>query len=122
MAAVRGLAEIVLIVGDVDRSLQFYRDVLGLTVISPAAMKGPVFLQAGQPAPGAVPQQIVLVPRPPDAPAPSSRMARGVHHIGLEIGREDFEREQERLRELGYELRRGEHPFLPVQAFYLDDP
>ena len=35
MTASRGLAEIVLLVKDAERSLRFYRDVLGLTVISP---------------------------------------------------------------------------------------
>ena len=65
-SAVRGLAEIVLMVRDVPESLRFYQDVLGLEVISPSEMKGPRFLRAG-PAGSGVPAQIVLVPRPATA-------------------------------------------------------
>ena len=36
--AVRGLAEIVLMVKDVPAALHFYRDILGLETISPATM------------------------------------------------------------------------------------
>jgi catechol 2,3-dioxygenase len=121
MAAIRGLAEIVLMVDDVGQSVAFYRDVLGLTVISPD-LQGPVFLRVGERASG-VPQQIVLVPRPASAPdQPAERAFRGVHHIGLEVEQEAFEREWERLRALGFEVRTGMHPFLPVEAIYLDDP
>ena len=125
MTAIRGLAEIVLLVENVDRSLAFYRDELGLAVISPPDLKGPVFLQAGPQAgqqAGPVPQQIVLVPRPPNAPPAAQGLARNVHHIGLEIAREDYAAEEARLRALGHAIRHGEHPFLQVQAFYLDDP
>ena len=121
MAAIRGLAEIVLMVADVGRSIGFYRDILGLTVISPD-LQGPVFLRVGERA-GGVPQQIVLVPRPPGAPdQPGERAFRSVHHLGLEVAEGAFEREWERLRALGFEVRTGVHPFLPVEAIYLDDP
>lgn len=122
MPAVRGLAEIVLMVGSVEKSLAFYRDALGLTVISPPELKGPVFLRIGEPSSG-VPSQIVLAPRPQDAPSqPADRRHRSVHHIGIEIAPDSFETERQRLQGLGFVLRTGEHPFLPVQAIYLDDP
>ena len=121
MANIRGLAEIVLMVNDVERSVAFYRDALGLTVISPD-LQGPVFLRVGEHSSG-VPQQIVLVPRPAGAPDhPVERAFRGVHHIGLEVEEGAFEREWERLQSLGFEVRTGVHPFLPVEAIYLDDP
>jgi catechol 2,3-dioxygenase-like lactoylglutathione lyase family enzyme len=121
VTAIRGLAEVVLMVKEVDRSVEFYRDVLGLTVISPD-LQGPVFLQIGERSSG-VPQQIVLIPRPAGAPnLPAERAFRSVHHIGLEVEQEAFEREWERLRELGFEVRTGVHPFLPVEAIYVDDP
>ena len=72
--AIRGLAEIVLMVKDLETSLQFYRDVLGLETISPPAMQGVTFLRAGPPAAG-VPAQIVLVQRPPTAPDPAGTSA-----------------------------------------------
>jgi len=122
MTRLRGLVEVVLMVENLPKSLAFYRDVLGMTVISPPELKGPVFLQMGQPS-LRVPAQIVLVPRPADAPQqPSDRRFRSVHHIGIEIAPEDFDEERQRLQGLGFALRSGEHPFLSVQAMYLDDP
>jgi glyoxylase I family protein len=119
---IRGLAEVVLMVEDVERSLRFYRDVLGCKVISPAEMKAPVFLQVGDDRDG-VPMQIVLGRRPPDAPPlPADRRYRSVHHIGLEVDLADLETERQRLQGLGLEVRTGQHPFLPVEAIYVDDP
>ena len=106
---------------DLERSLAFYRDVLGLEVISPAGLAA-VFLRIGEPGPG-VPQQIVLVPRPPGAaPRSSSKTSRDLHHIGLEVPPEALAAERQRLADLGFAIRGGQHPFLPVEAFYLDDP
>jgi len=122
MSSVTGLAEVVLLVRDLDHSLGFYGDALGLALISPPGMTGRAFLRIGAPAEG-VPRQIVLVQRPADAPdQPGNRAHRGLHHIGLEITPEDFESEQARFATLGFDVRTGEHPFLQVQAFYIDDP
>ena len=92
MAMIRGIAEIVLSVHDLDASLRFYRETLGLTLVSEPEFL-PVFLRAGDPA-VTVPQLVVLVPLPagtstrctttspstasPSAPAstPSSPLAR----------------------------------------------
>jgi catechol 2,3-dioxygenase-like lactoylglutathione lyase family enzyme len=121
-SAVRGLAEVVLMVKDVPASLHFYKDVLGLETISPAGMQGPTFLRVGPAGPG-VPPQIVLAPRPATAPAlPDDRRQRSVHHIGLEIAASDLPVERTRLEGLGFEVRTGQHPFLPVEAIYVDDP
>ena len=119
MAAIRSLVEVVLVVEDVDRSLAFYRDVLGLEPFSPPGLPMK-FLRIGADRPG-IPQQIVLVPRhlASDQPLPRSRK---LHHIGLEIDPADYDSERARLTDLGYSLRSGEHPFMPVEAFYLDDP
>ena len=122
MPGIRGLTEIVIWVHSIEKSLHFYRDLLGLAVMSPPDFRGAVFLQAGPPG-ADVPQQIVLVPLPEGAPAFSSeRTQRPLHHIGIEIAPEDFEVESDRLQSLGFEVRFGEHPFLPVKGMYLDDP
>jgi len=119
MTSIRGLVEVVLVVEDIDRSMAFYRDTLGLEPISPPEL--PVkFLRIGPQRMG-VPQQIVLIPRHIAADQPLVR-TRALHHIGLEVAPEDYDREQQRLVELGFELRGGQHPFMPVDAFYLDDP
>ena len=117
VGAVKNLAEVVLVVDDVDRSIRFYRDVLGLEVFSPPRL-ATKFLRIGGAA-GGVPQQIVLVPR---AASAGGERVKVLHHIGLEVAQDDFESERQRLQAAGFELRTGQHPFLPVEAFYLDDP
>ena len=108
-----------LVVEDIDRSVAFYRDTLGLEPLSPPEL--PVkFLRIG-PDRGGVPQQVVLIPRSMAADQPLVR-TRALHHIGLEVAPEDYEGERRRLTGLGFELRGGKHPFMPVDAFYLDDP
>ncbi len=122
MPEIRGLAEVVIWVHNMEESLHFYRDLLGLTVMSPPDFRGAVFLQAGQSQAGA-PQQIVLVPLPQDAPAfPGERTQRPLHHIGIELAPEDFEAESDRLQSLGFEVRFGQHPFLALKGMYVDDP
>ena len=120
MTKIEGLAEVVLMVSNVERSLQFYRDVLGMHLISPD-LGGPVFLQVGEPRAG-VPHQIVLVPRPQGLEPFPERYKRNVHHIGLEVSAAALQEERERLTRLGHEVRTGEHPFLAVEAIYVDDP
>src|SRR5438067_5706495 len=119
MAAIRALVEVVLVVEDIDRSVAFYRDTLGLEPISPAELPAK-FLRIGPTANG-LPQQIVLIPRSMAAEQPLTR-TRALHHIGLEVAPEDYESERQRLGSLGLQIRSGEHPFMPVDAFYLDDP
>ena len=122
MAKIRGLTEVVISVHDMEKSLNFYRDVLGLTVMSPPDFRGAVFLLVSQET-DMVPQQLVLVPLPDGADAfPTERVRRPLHHLGIEVAQEDFEGECERLQGLGFDVRLGEHPFLPVKGMYLDDP
>lgn len=113
---IKGLAEIVLNVHDVEASLKFYQDVLGLEIIG---RPGPVFLRAGGPA-ISVPQMVVLVPLPPGAARFGS--PRPLHHLALELAPEDFDAEEQRLKELGYEIRYGQHPVIPSRTMYVDDP
>ena len=122
MAKIRGLTEVVISVHDMEKSLNFYRDILGLRVMSPPDFRGAVFLQVSE-QPDTVPQQLVLVPLPEGTDAfPIERVRRPLHHLGLEVAREDFESERERLQGLGFDVRFGEHPFLPLKGMYLDDP
>jgi catechol 2,3-dioxygenase-like lactoylglutathione lyase family enzyme len=113
---VKGLAEIVLNVRDVEASLRFYQEVLGLELIG---RPGPVFLRAGDPA-VQVPQMVVLVPLPPgtgDFVGP-----RTLHHLALELAPEDFDAEEARLKSRGYQIRYGQHPVIPSRTMYVDDP
>ena len=126
MAAFHSLAEVVLTVDDMDAALAFYRDLLGLPLFSPPDLPGR-FLQVGeQGGPGGasgVPQQIVLVPRPGGkSRAGTDRTERVLHHIGLEIDAADYDGIREKLEAAGHEIRGGSHPFMSVEAFYVDDP
>jgi catechol 2,3-dioxygenase-like lactoylglutathione lyase family enzyme len=86
-------------------------------VISPASAHA-AFLRIGPPRPG-IPQQIVLVPRAGGMPRATGRR---LHHIGLAVEPERYDSERARLAAAGFALRGGQHPFMPVDAFYLDDP
>ncbi|MGE3985709.1 MAG: VOC family protein [Dehalococcoidia bacterium] len=120
MIVANGLAEIVLMVGDVERSRRFYEETLGLKVISPD-LGGPVFLQVGEGS--GVPQQIVLIPRPVEAPTqPAERTSRAFHHLGIVVPAGSLQEARGQLEAQGFEVRTGEHPFLPVEAIYIDDP
>jgi catechol-2,3-dioxygenase len=119
MVAIRGISEIVLWAHDAPEMVRFYRDVLGLNVISPPERKNPIFLQAGEGHAG-VPQMIVVVQLPADALPFTS--PRTLHHLALEVGPADFDSEHQRLEGLGYKLRSGQHPVIPSRTMYLDDP
>jgi len=117
LSALKNLVEVVLVVDDMERALRFYVDGLGLELISPPKLPAK-FLRIGPAGPG-IPQQVVLVPR--STPATGTPI-KVLHHVGLEVAPEDFAAERQRLTEAGFVLRTGEHPFMPVEAFYLDDP
>jgi catechol 2,3-dioxygenase len=119
VTSVRGLAEVVLWVHDMPAALAFYRDALGLAVISPPERTTPVFLQAGADA-GGVPSLVVLVQLPAEA-GPFGQ-PRTLHHLALTIDAERFDAEHERLQGLGYEVRGGQHPVLSARTMYVTDP
>jgi len=120
MGKIVGLAEIVLSVQDLPKSLAFYRDVHGFEVISPPELPG-VFLRVGGPREG-VPHQVVLVPQRTNAPVDDQPVRRTLYHMGLEVATGALQAERERIEKLGIPTRSGVHPFLPVEAFYIDDP
>ena len=121
MTTVTGLTEVVIWVRDLERSLAFYRDTLGMPVLAGPDKRGALFLRIGPDADP--PQQLVLIPLPDDAEGPpAERTARALHHIGVQIPDADYDAERERLENLGFEVRTGQHPFLPLRGLYIDDP
>ena len=119
MSNIRGLAEVVLTVQNLPASLAFYRDVLGMQVISPAEFKGPVFLQAGG-GQKYITNTIVLAPAKPGTPPYAKPQA--LNHLGFEIDGESFDAEVARLQGLGLEVRFGKHPLFPSRTAYVTDP
>ena len=120
--AVAGLAEIVLWVRDMEAALNFYRDLFGLEVISPAELPNK-FLKAADDADG-VPEMIVLVPHPESAAAfPREKVQRVLHHMAFRVEVSAYETLQERFVVASVEVRAGVHPVLKgVRTFYVDDP
>jgi catechol 2,3-dioxygenase-like lactoylglutathione lyase family enzyme len=118
MASIRGIAEIVLLVHDRQASLRFYRDLLGLRLISPPELR-PAFLEVGRGQAG-VPQMIVLMPLPAEAPAFAA--PRTLHHLALEVAPQDFDSMHAYLQEHGCAPRTGKHPVIPSRTLYVDDP
>ncbi|HYN89916.1 MAG TPA: VOC family protein [Ardenticatenaceae bacterium] len=118
MSYIVGISEIVLWTADQQRALQFYRDLLGLQVISPPHLPN-VFLKAGEGNAG-IPQMIVLVPKPDDVKARPSGYQ--LHHLALEVPEEDFDAQHEALVAAGYQPRGGKHPVLASRTMYVDDP
>lgn len=118
MTHVVGIAEIVLWTADQQQSLAFYRDLLGMRVISPPELPN-VFLQAGEGNAG-IPQMIVLVPKPETIKAQPSGYQ--LHHLALELPAEQFDAQHAALVAAGYQPRDGKHPVLASRTMYVDDP
>jgi catechol 2,3-dioxygenase-like lactoylglutathione lyase family enzyme len=116
------LAEIVLWVRDMDRALAFYRDLFGLTLLSPPELPNK-FLRAG-PGEGPVPETIVLVPHPdPSGAFPREKPLRPLHHMAFNVSAARCADLEARCRAAGLEVREGIHPVLKgVRTFYVDDP
>jgi catechol-2,3-dioxygenase len=118
MSHIVGISEIVLWTADKEKSLQFYRDLLGLPVISPPELPN-VFLKAGEGQAG-IPQMIVLVPKPADIQAKPSGYQ--LHHLAFELPPAAFDAQYEALVTAGYQPRGGKHPVLASRTMYVDDP
>ena len=117
MKTVVGIAEIVLWTADQPRALEFYRDLLGLEVLSPAGLAN-VFLKVGEGNAG-IPQMIVLVPKPDEIKARPSGYQ--LHHLALELPDDQFEATRDALIAAGYAPRGGKHPVLASRTMYVDD-
>lgn len=118
MAHVVGIAEIVLWTADKERALAFYRDLLGLALISPPSLRN-AFLKVGEGTAG-VPAMVVLVPKGPDVLTQPSGYQ--LHHLALALPPEAFDAQHAALVAAGYTPRGGKHPVLASRTMYVDDP
>lgn len=118
MSHIVGISEIVLWTADLDKSLQFYRDLLGLKVISAPELRN-VFLKAGEGNAG-IPQMIVLVPKPAEILA--KPVGYQLHHLAFELPDAAFDAQQAALTAAGFTPRGGQHPVLASRTMYVDDP
>lgn len=118
MKHVVGISEIVLWTADKEKALRFYRDLVGLEVISPPTLPN-VFLKAGEGNAG-IPQMIVLVAKTDEVKAKPSGYQ--LHHLALELPEADFDAQYDALVAAGYKPRGGKHPVLASRTMYVDDP
>ena len=118
MQHVVGIAEIVLWVDDPARALGFYRDLVGLPVISPPTLRT-TFLQVGAGHAG-IPQMIVLVPKTDEVRA--APQGYQLHHMAFELPPAAFDAQHAALVAAGYQPRPGVHPVLASRTMYVDDP
>ena len=118
MKNIVGISEIVLWTADKERALHFYRDLLGLEVISPATLAN-VFLKAGEGNAG-IPQMVVLVPKTDEVRTRPSGYQ--LHHMAFELPEEAFDEQHAALVAAGFKPRGGKHPVLASRTMYVDDP
>ena len=118
MKHIVGISEIVLWTKDMAQALGFYRDLLGLEVISPSHLPN-VFLKVADGHAG-IPQMIVLVPKPADIQAKPSGYQ--LHHLAFELPAEAFDTMHATLISAGFTPRGGKHPVLASRTMYVDDP
>ena len=117
MKNIVGIAEIVLWTADQPRALAFYRDLLGLEVIS--RPDGECIFEVGEGNAG-IPQMIVLVPKPEEIRGRPSGYQ--LHHLALELPDDQFDQQHDTLVAAGYAPRGGTHPVLASRTMYVDDP
>ena len=118
MKHIVGISEIVLWTADKEEALHFYRDLLGLEVISPPTLPN-VFLKVGDGNAG-IPQMIVLVPKTDEIKAKPSGYQ--LNHLAFELPADRFDDQHETLVTAGYKPRDGKHPVLASRTMYINDP
>jgi catechol-2,3-dioxygenase len=119
MIQIDGLAEVVLNVRNVSRSVAFYGGLLGLKRMTPEGQPGPIFFRAGQ-ATDRVPSLLVLVPLSPESQ--DFQDPRTLHHLALTIPAAELDEARATLTNAGVEVRDGKHPVLAVRTMYVTDP
>ncbi len=118
MSHIVGLAEIVLWTADKEQAVRFYRDLLGLEVISSPHLPN-VFLKAGEGHAG-IPQMIVLVPK--SAEIKTKPSGYQLHHLAFELPEEQFDAQQAVFVAANLPPRDGKHPVLASRTMYVNDP
>lgn len=117
--AVQELGHIVLYVSDLERSVRFYRDVLGWPEVSPDVPGMPAAAFSG----GSTHHELLLIQVGPEAtPIPPGRRL-GMYHFGLKVGDSDDELRAalERLREANVQTL-GATDHHVTHSLYIKDP
>jgi catechol-2,3-dioxygenase len=84
---IKELGHVVLYVKNIERSVHFYRDVLGFHAIGPAGDGVPVQAFSS----GRTHHELLLIEVGEDAPHPGQSRHAGLYHIGFKVGESDEE-------------------------------
>ncbi|MEN3362067.1 MAG: catechol 2,3-dioxygenase [Mycobacteriales bacterium] len=121
---IKELGHVVLYVRDVQRSADFYRDVLGWRQIVPAEADRPNVPIAAFSAPsGRTHHELLLIEVGPDAAALPAGRRLGMYHFGLKVGDTDDELREalNRLNETGTPVL-GASDHTVSHSLYIADP
>lgn len=124
----RGLGEVVLRVANIDRSIAFYRDVLGLSLLRRFG-DGIAFLQVEVGLEG---HARIVGPFRHDQPSsrrgqpgwqrPAIQASPSLHHFALEIPLAEFAAADAALTAAGFAPNRRNHDWIGWRSLYLSDP
>jgi catechol 2,3-dioxygenase len=111
------LGHVVFYVKDLERSLAFYRDLLGFTEV------GRIFNGAAAALTSGRTHHELLLIQVGDAPGPQQGRRRGLYHIGIKIGDrlDDLRAAKRELEQAGIEID-GMSDHTVSQSLYLRDP
>ena len=111
------LGHVVFYVKDLDRSLAFYRDLLGFREV------GRIFNGAAAALTSGRTHHELLLIQVGDAPAPPSGRRLGLYHIGIKVGDslDDLRRAKHELEQAGVSIE-GMSDHTVSQSLYLRDP
>jgi len=117
---IKGLGEIALRVGDLDGMTRFYEEVIGLELLRRS--DNGVFFRLADGFGGHT-QVLALFDRSAQPGYSGLNAATTtIDHIAFEIDRADFDRERQRLQELGLVVETAEHAWIDWRWLYLNDP
>ncbi len=111
------LGHVVFYVKDLERSLAFYRDLLGFTEV------GKVFNGAAAALTSGRTHHELLLIQVGDAPGPPTGRRRGLYHVGIKVGDSlgDLRKAKEELEGAGITIE-GMSDHTVSQSLYLRDP
>jgi catechol-2,3-dioxygenase len=117
---IKELGHLVLYVSDLDRSVHFYRDVLGWREIAP---EGGMPFRATAFTSGRTHHELLLIEVGPDAPAPPKGRRQGLYHFGLKVGETDDELREALARLLENDVKIvGSADHTVTHSLYILDP
>ena len=111
----QNIDHVAITVSDLQRSMAWYRDVLGLERRFQEEWGDvPTMMCVGETC------VALFVSHRSEKGADGPRDTPSLHHIAFRVDRENFEAAQDRFRDLGMEFRRADHGI--AQSIYIADP